>query len=646
MERVTIAVVEPTSAQGAGTTESRLAAATIDAGRGANLFAVIRGRGLALETPCAGKGTCGKCKVRVLRGLVSPPTPEEERFLPADDLAKGIRLACRTWVDGDVEVEILGARGPSIHGGSTDEGGADEGGTDGGHRILEAARQPKVRLGPGISKLRFDLPPASFQEAVPAIDRLARALPFPVARASRLTLLQNLGQLEASGRAGTAVLAAGRIIGLEPGDTTRQCYGLAIDIGTTTVVASLVDLLTGKEIATSSDLNPQKAFGLDVLSRIEYAQSGPGELGRLRDDILNCLNTLVTEACRKAAVGRDSIYQACVAGNSTMMHLLLGVNPRSIGTAPYSPVFTGEEELAARDVGLSISPFGRVYCLPSVSGYVGADITAGILATRMNREKGTALLIDIGTNGEIALTSGGKLVACASPAGPALEGMNISRGMRAAVGAVEEIVINPDGIRFKTIGQQPPVGICGSGIIDMVAELLKVGVIEPSGRLISKQKLIESGQHFLAERLTERGTKRDFLLISSDQAPPDGLFATQQDIRQVQLAKGAITAGITALLEEAGLSEEAVDKVYIAGAFGTHVRLESLIRIGIIPAAWADRVTFVGNSAKAGALMCLLAQSKRREAGEISRTTRYFELSVRPGFDRLFSQSLKFPAGV
>lgn len=642
---------------------------SVEASRGANLFAIIRGKGLSMETPCAGKGTCGKCKVRVLRGEVSPPTPEEERFLSASDVAGGIRLACRTWVNGDVWVEVSD--------GNTAVPTAQKASR---HRILETARQPEVALEPAIRKVRFDLPLASFHDSAPAIDRLAQAVPLPVAPESQLSILRQLGQLEAEGTSVTAVLASGEVIAVEPGDTTARSYGLAIDIGTTTVVTSLVDLIAGKEITTASDLNPQKAFGLDVLSRIEYAQTGPDELTRLRDNIVNCLNDLAAEVCRVASIDPASIYEACVAGNSTMMHLLLGVNPRSIGAAPYSTIFSSGQDLAAADVGLSISPVGRVYCLPSVSGYVGADITAGILATEMHQEKDTALLVDIGTNGEIALTSGGKLVACASPAGPALEGMNISCGMRAAAGAIEQIIVEPPEVHYKTIGDQPPVGICGSGIIDMVAELLKAGIVEPSGRMISKQKLVDSGQDFLAGRLTERGTKRDFLLIPTDQEPalgspaslacggtpatsahdgtpesahdgtpdsaPSGFYATQQDIRQVQLAKGAITAGITALLKEAGISEEKVHKVYIAGAFGTHVRLESLSRLGIIPAVWADRVTFVGNSAKAGALMCLLSQSKRREAEEIGRTTRYFELSLRPGFGRLFSQSLRFPAGV
>jgi uncharacterized 2Fe-2S/4Fe-4S cluster protein (DUF4445 family) len=574
---------------------------------------------IGVEAPCNGKGTCGKCRVRIVEGAVSGPHPDELELLSPDDIREGVRLACRSAAAGTSVVELLGY-------------GVRR------HRILSDGVLPPFELEPNITKRYLELTKPSLADHCDDLRRLERALGCPLPAELPLDFLRQLpGALRAGGYRVTVVLASGRPIGIEPGDTSTRCYGVAVDIGTTTVVAALVDLLSGEELATASMVNPQKGYGLDVLSRIQYVKEHPEALETLSGLIREGLGRLISELCERTAIDRSNVYEAAVAANATMTHLFLGIDPSGIGSSPYVPAFTAGVSLPARTAGLAIAPFGLVYCLPAVSGYIGADIVAGLLASELNGSEKVSLLIDIGTNGELVLGSSNGLHACSCAAGPALEGMNIGCGMRAAEGAIEQVHID-DTVAVRTIGDKPAVGICGSGIIDAVAEMVKVGALSRSGRLV---RLTGGEEHRpWHSRLRPEGSGR-FVLCDPGTGGEE-IAVSQKDIRQVQLAKGAILSGILSLTAQLGIRLADFDRICIAGAFGHHVRKESLARLGIFPRECLERVVLIGNSSKSGAMMTLLSRSKRSEAEHLAGQVNYVELSCYPGYERLFADSLSF----
>ena len=421
-------------------------------------------------------------------------------------------------------------------------------------------------------------------------------------------------------------------------DVYESGYGVAIDIGTTTVVTALIDLQTGKEIANASMINAQKHFGLDVLTRItyEYENSETGAR-ELQEAIVKSINAMLGEVCQEAGVNQRDIREIDVAANCTMMHMLLGVDARSIGRAPYKPEFLSAQTLPAKEIGIEAGENTILYCLPQVSAYIGADIVAGAYVCEMQNAKGNVLFIDIGTNGEIVLASKGKLLCCSCAAGPALEGMNISSGMRATEGAVEDVEISEKGISLKVIGDQTPVGICGSGILAVLRELLKSGIVKKTGVFVKKDKLEETDYRYSMIRMN--GTKREFILKEEPE-----LLITQGDVRQVQLAKGAILSGFTALCKKAGIQMEELDKVMIAGQFGAHLPADSLTGTGILPKVVEDKLVYVGNSSKTGAYMTLMSEKIKREMEELAEKVEYMELAETENYERIFTECMIFPS--
>jgi uncharacterized 2Fe-2S/4Fe-4S cluster protein (DUF4445 family) len=417
----------------------------------------------------------------------------------------------------------------------------------------------------------------------------------------------------------------------EPGDTTGQCYGAAIDIGTTTLVVALIDLNTGEELGAASSLNPQVEFGHDVLSRIRCAADAEG-LSKLHGAVVQELEGMLQGMARRVGIEPAHIYELVLSGNTCMLHLAARINPRSLGRYPYTPVLKGGECISARDIGFSLPGAPRIYFPPIISGFVGADITAGILATGLHREPGVVLFIDIGTNGEMVLSINGRLTATSTAAGPAFEGMNIACGMRAADGAVDKFSIGGDGrLSVGAIGGVKPAGICGSGLVDVVGELVAHSVLDRNGRF-SKNGHIPG---LIRERMSFKNGKPVFRIS-------DEVFLTQQDVRQVQLAKGALRSGIDMLLAGSGLKYPDVDRVLIAGAFGFHLRTENLVRIGIIPGELEGKIDLVGNTSKTGAMALLLDRSTRREALRIADRASVIELADEPGFERTFIGNLAF----
>jgi uncharacterized 2Fe-2S/4Fe-4S cluster protein (DUF4445 family) len=588
------------------------------------LIDLLDDAGIDWESPCAGTGTCGKCRVQILNGecIAAKPGPEEKALLSQGDLDVGLRLACYCLVRGEVSLRI--------------EQPARE------IRVLERGLAPHYKLEHIIHKKILSLEQKNHEEISLYEQIINQLKPNAVSASSIVDILRLLGEINRVEYL-TAIFNDKSLIGLELNDTTKDCYGLALDIGTTTVVASLHNLSDGRELAVTSALNPQIQYGFDVLSRIYYAQQHPSGLKKLNNSIIECLNRIIAELCEQSGVKLLHIYEIVVAANTVMMHLFLGVSPTAIGRTPYKPVFRQKQMVAANMLGIEASPFATVYCLPSVSGFVGSDIVAGIIASELDKEKGTVLFLDLGTNGEIVLYKDKKLIVCSTAVGPALEGMNIACGMRASKGAVEKVWLKNNAIFWETICDSPPQGLCGSGLLDLVAVMLDSGLLNSSGRIAEQGKFLElCPQSPLAQQLDEVNGKRRFWLIPPLGNGQNGIFITQADIRQVQLAKSAIVTGSKILLGKAGISEKEINKVYLAGAFGVHLHPASLIRLGFLPETWREHISFVGNTSRAGAVMALLSRSTRKRMEKIASQADYIKLESSPDFKKIFVQNMSF----
>ncbi|MDR0223303.1 MAG: ASKHA domain-containing protein [Oscillospiraceae bacterium] len=545
---------------------------SVSAEQGASLLTAARSAGVVIEAPCDGMGTCGKCKVRVIEGLDALVITDDRHKVSGEESADGFALACQAAVHGDVTVETVS--------------------TEKHNKTLKI-------LSDGHS--------------------------FSYDTVNYITKVFDGGK--------TSVLADGAVIGTEDGDTTDKNYGLAIDIGTTTLVCALIDALTGEELDSISALNPQSLHAQDVLTRIKFA-SNPDGLKEMYEIITKQFRGMISELCEKTGVKRKFIYEAVYSGNTTMITLAANADPASLGKYPYIPKLLGGNHIGAPEYGLDISPFGLIYLPPVISAYVGPDITSGVLAARLHERKGTTLFIDIGTNGEMVIARDGSLSATSTAAGPAFEGMNITNGMRAGVGAIEYFSIGENGeIEIRTIGGAAPVGICGSGLFDIVGELVRVGVIGANGKFVPPEK--GGYPAALGERVVSFGGKPAFLVA-------DGVYLTQSDVRQVQLAKGAVRSGVEALLISEKVGYDDVTAVQIAGSFGYHLQAKSLINIAILPRDFEDRIEFVGNTSKSGGKAFLLNMPCRAEMEKLVKNVNCVELANQEGFDRLFVKSMSF----
>ncbi|MDO4474700.1 MAG: ASKHA domain-containing protein [Eubacteriales bacterium] len=577
-----------------------------------SLLEILLAQKIFVDNPCNGKGVCGKCRVRIVSGEVPDVTETEKKLLGKEELEEGIRLSCLVKPEHDLVIELLEKERKG--------------------KVLTEGYVPEFYFDPDVKKKTVEIRKPTLSDQTPYEDQIreqtgARHIAYSVLRDhSFVPGVQ------------TAVLYKDEVIRIEEGDTTDHLCGVAIDIGTTTVVCSLVDITSGKEITNASMINAQKHFGLDVLTRITYELEHPEDgIEQLQKAIVDSINEMIGEICRKAGIAIESVYEITVGANCTMMHMLLGVDATSIGKAPYAPMFVKARELDAKEIGIHAAECARVYCLPSVSSYIGADIVAGAYVCQLKKETGNVLFIDIGTNGEIVLSKGGKLLSCSCAAGPALEGMNISSGMRAADGAIEDVKITEHGVELTVIGGEQPAGICGSGILAVVKELLRHGIVTKSGAFIKKKKLDESDYRY--DMIQMNGIKREFIMTNEQKK----LLITQGDVRQVQLAKGAILSGFTALLEKAGIEMKDLNKVMIAGQFGAHLPADSLTGTGILPKEVEDKLVYVGNSSKTGAYMALMSGTVKKEMEELAKEMDYMELGATEGYERLFSDCLLFP---
>lgn len=591
---------------------------------GTTLFHAAAWIGQPVESTCGGRGTCGKCRVRVVDGSF-PVTPADQHHLSAADLAAGWRLSCQAEVHAETTAEVprlLGTPKTAMFG---------------------VGRQ--VVLDPNVHKVHLRLPHPELHDQRSDLRRLKDALQAEgYAVEADLRALRTLPKaLREADFDVTAVLCGADLVAVEAGDTTRACCGVAFDLGTTTIVGTLLDLTTGAALAVTSALNAQAVHGGDVLSRISHTMSRPEGLAELQRLAVATINGIVDELTRQSSVPRDRIYEVTVAGNATMLHLLLGIDPEPISVTPFAPAVAHGLSLRADALGLGIHPGGRVYVFPHLGAYVGGDIVAGLLATALPRGDRLRLFVDVGTNGEIALGWERRTVATAAPAGPAFEGAEISCGMRATRGAIEGVRITEDGVIAQTIADAPPAGLCGSGLVDAVAQLYRRGLLDASGRLRSAEEVAGRFPESLLSRLVTLDGVRAFVLATAAETGSAPVVLTQKDIRQLQFAKGSIATGIQVLLNEMGVSPTDLSEVLLAGAFGSYIHPDSARTIGLVPPVPLDRIRAVGNAAGEGAKIALLSYREREAAEAMPSRVDYLELSGREDFNDLFMKALGFP---
>lgn len=582
---------------------------TITCETGEKLLKILINNGEFVEGPCGGRGSCGRCKIKHISGDLPLITEDEIRLLSEEEINNGIRLSCLISPTSDIQIDII-----------------DQ---EKNHKVLTGGFIPEFNISPSIRKKIINIDKPTLEAPITYEEIFTRELDL---EELDWNVLKNLKMQ--SGQF-TAVYHEDKLIGLEYGNTTDEIYGVAVDIGTTTVVASLINLLTGEEIDNEAEINAQKNFGQDVLTRITYVlENGEQGTQELQKAIVNSLNKMLNRICERKNIKKDKIYEISIAANSTMIHMLLGIESISLGKSPYAQIFSGTKNIMAREIGLdAMSSFARISTLPSVSSYIGADIVAGAFVAGLDKSDKRVLFIDIGTNGEIVLSDRGKLVSCSCAAGPALEGMNISSGMRASDGAIEEMKIGKNEITLEVIGNTKPIGLCGSGILAAVREMLACGLVNERGNIIKPESL--ELDDFRQKYLIVENNKRS-IKVNND------IRITQGDIRQVQLAKSAILSGFVALVKYVGLELSDLDEVIVAGQFGAHLPVESLVGTGILPKDVEEKIRYIGNSSKTGAYLSLMSSESRKEMDLLSKQMDYMELSVSEGYERLFVESSRF----
>jgi uncharacterized 2Fe-2S/4Fe-4S cluster protein (DUF4445 family) len=502
-----------------------------------------------------------------------------------------------------------------------------------------------VALAPNLRKIHLTLPQPTLEDQRADLTRLADALKAKgYGMSTSIDVTRTLpALLRANEWSVTAVLAGSELIAVEPGDTTALCWGLACDIGTTTVVVNLMDLNTGEVSAVEASLNGQAVFGADVIARIGYAINNPDGLAELQTKIVQTMNGLIDAVLTHAGVSANNVYDVVIAGNTTMQHLFLGISPTAIAEAPFIPVIEDAGRASAGSLGLHVHPRAQVCTFPVIGGYVGGDIVSGILATGLDRDRRTRLLIDVGTNGEIVLGSDRRVVSCSTAAGPAFEGAQMACGMRAAPGAIEGVTITRSAVSLQVIGNEKPVGICGSGLIDLVAQLYLSGLLDENGRLLDQEEAMEVVDPALAQRVMQNGNQRSFIVATAAETGGAPVTISQRDIRELQYAKGAMKSGITILQRTLGIADDQIDQIMLAGSFGSYINPVSARAIGLVPLVPRDRIIAVGNTAGEGAKMAMLSFREREAARVIPSQVEYLELSAMSSFTDDFVDALSFP---
>ena len=587
---------------------------------GTNLLEAAQRAGVEIVASCGGVGICSTCKMRIAEGKVSRPTLTEEEELGKELLAAGYRLACQTEPFGDVRVEIPPESLVA------------------GQRVQVEGREGEIAFDPAVVAVDVTLSPPTLQDLRADMTRVNEALAsrgYPILTGSLAQLSElSLFLRRCAWKARIAIRPgkdASELVATLP--FGARIVGVAMDMGSTKIAIFLLDMEDGAILGQSGVMNPQISFGEDVVSRIAYANKGDEERLLLQSRLVDTVNTAVAEFCAKENLGVDQVVDVVAVGNTAMHHLFTGLPVEPLGEAPYTPVVADALYFPAGQIGLHAAAGAKVYMPPNIAGYVGADHVSALVATRsyINHEH-TSLLVDIGTNTEISLLHNGRVLSCSCASGPAFEGAHIRDGMRAAPGAIERIHIDAQSVRPITIGGQPAVGICGSGILNAVAEMLDTHILNDRGVLNNKDLRVRQSNgksEFLLVPAGETGTERDIVV-------------TRRDVNEIQLAKGAIRGGLEILMKEAGIPVESVDDFIVAGAFGTHLDLYSAVRVGMFPHLPMEHFHQVGNAAGVGARQMLLSTTVRREAERIVSGVEYVELTTYPRFHDVFVECMYF----
>ena len=588
---------------------------------GTTVFDAASWNGIAIDSTCGGHGTCKKCKVRVMSGAV-PIDSVDPRAFTIDELKGGWRLACRAAATEDLEIDV-----PPLQ-------------TRPKAALVGVGRH--VILRPAVQKRYLELEEPTLEDQVSDLERVLAAVDDYELRVHPGAVRQLGRTLRAADFKVTAVICDDLLIDVEPGDTTADRHAIAFDLGTTTVVANLLDLATGQPLAVRSMLNRQQPFGADVISRVSATMLDPDALEALQARAAETLNQLASEVCAEAGVERERVYEMVVCGNVTMTQIALGIDPEPLAVAPFIVAARRLPAVTSADYGVPLHPRAQAYTFPALGAYVGGDIVAGMLATGLTRDRRVRLFIDVGTNSEIALGSQERVVSTAAPAGPAFEAAQIRCGMRAAEGAIEGVTIAGDELSLEVIGDTAPVGMCGSGLVDAVAQLVACGLLDHSGRYIPDEDAAEA-HPVLSKRLVKVGEERVFVLAWRGEEPENAIYLSQRDVRELQFAKASIATGWMILMSELGITAADVSQVLLAGSFGSYLSPASAVRIGLVPKLPLTRIVSAGNVAGEGSKMAALSLRERAAADAILDEVEYVELSGRTDFNDMFIDQLKFP---
>ena len=591
---------------------------------GENLMECLNRAGLMEGSECGGRGVCGKCVVKVLSGSFTPMKEGDDhnRFCKEDEV-----LSCRALVQTDAVIEIGYGR--------------DD--------VSRKVHLPKLAEGAvpaenPVSKYYIELEKPTLRDQLSDIERILAQLPRKTTFAPGvLTDLPSV--LRQADFKVTCAIMDGELISVEPGDTTKESYGFIIDIGTTTVAMYLVDMNTGKPIDAQGLANPQRVYGADVLSRITAANTPEG-LKKLQTLVVEGISEAMETVYKRRGISAKTVYSAVVVGNTTMSHLFMGVQPDNLAMAPFVPAYRPSIPMKAHRVGLNMQQEGVIHVLANISGYVGSDTLGVAMATKPWEQKGVSIGVDIGTNGEIFLGYKGWLLTCSAAAGPAFEGAHIEMGMRAGEGAIEKVSLRDDKVTLGVIGKAAPQGICGSGLIDVVAELVWTGLLNKRGAFVNEGDAAFDQPLASRLRTNEAGIREFVLAYAGEYKNAKDIVITQKDIRELQLAKAAIAAGIEILLKEASLDSSKVDRCFLAGAFGNYLDREKACALGLFPGIPVEKVIPVGNAAAEGAGLCLISEAQRKMSDRMAKFVKPVELSTHPDFNTLWIRALNFPKPV
>jgi uncharacterized 2Fe-2S/4Fe-4S cluster protein (DUF4445 family) len=615
---------------------------TVEVPKGETILAAALSVDIYLSSTCGGDGVCGRCKVLVKKGkVVSQPTGR----VSTEEKEKGVHLACLTVIEGDVEIEILPQSRLDFEKISDQDVEARLRGLYSDAEEIEVTNIPKTVAytpDPLTSKLHIVLPRPTLDDSMSDLERLYRQIDITIGFKVNTTSSSNirrLGELLRDADWKVTVTIGRReaiteLLLIEPGDTSKRNFGFAFDIGTTTISGQLVDLTTGKVLGTKATYNKQASFGGDVITRIIFAQKGDG-LEKLHHAVIDTMNCMAHELIQEHHIDFNDVTAILCAGNTTMIHLLLKIDPTYIRREPYVPTVNFVPTLRASEAGIKINPRGILSCVSGVASYIGGDVTAGVLSSGLYLEEELSLLIDVGTNGEIVLGNKEFLIAASASAGPAFEGSGVACGMRASKGAIQKVEIDKatGKVNYATIANAPARGICGSGYIHLLAELLRTGLMDKSGKLRSSPRIRENseGKEFVVAYKEETAEGTEDVVI------------TEVDIENIKRAKGAIYAATASLIRHVGSNIKDIKKIFIAGGFGTFLDIESAICIGLLPDVERSRFIFIGNSSLAGAQLILLSSQAKEKAEEIAKKITCFELSVDPGYMDDYMAALFFP---